>query len=235
MPYGRNTTKFSEGIYFTFGVSSKDELFKYIDNNGLTKRFKRIHFHNSSRTIEEFRSQLNLSKEFIEKYKSIDTINLGGDLLSLYNYGRVKFLKELLEIKKASIFSNINFIFEPGEALIKYGGMLLTTVLNIKEEKNYCNVFLDSSKWVSAPWYTGKPILLESESNNNKFKYCLYGNTMFPYDNYFSTPVFLPKLEEGDRLLLPEFGAYTLSNFRSFHLINKPNEYILSNNELKRI
>ena len=47
------------------------------------------------------------------------------------------------------------------------------------------------------------------------------------------SPIKLPIVEEDDILLFPEYGAYTLSNYRSFQLIKRPREYFLKMGLLK--
>ncbi|MBK0348275.1 hypothetical protein JDW15_06450 [Aerococcaceae bacterium zg-ZJ1578] len=227
----------STGEYTAFGVPLDDEIFNYITENSLQKYFRRIHFHNSNRSLAEFRLQLNTAISLIEKYPFIDTINMGGDILGFYRDGRRKFLRELIYIKHNPIFNGINFIYEPGDALIKYGGMLLTKVITIKETIGKTYVFLDSSKWISGPWHTGMPVVLKTRDYNPSHKrgYYLLGNTMFSGDAYFGEPVMLPELREGDGILFPEYGAYTVSNFREFHLFQKPREYLYCDGELIKI
>ena len=47
------------------------------------------------------------------------------------------------------------------------------------------------------------------------------------------SPIKLPIVEENDILLFPEYGAYTLSNYRSFQLIKRPREYYFEDGIIK--
>ncbi|MBG9985757.1 hypothetical protein HZY91_02485 [Facklamia sp. DSM 111018] len=225
------------GEYCSFGISLSDHLFKYINENRLQRYFKRIHFHNSNRSLVELRKQLEIAINLIDRYPAIDTINLGGDILGFYRSGRHEFLKELFRIKADPVLSKINFIYEPGDALIKYGGMLLTSVIAIKKNADVNYAFLDSSKWISGPWHMGSPIVLNNKTLDDSFqkKYYFFGNTMFSGDTYFDDPITLPELYENDRLLFPEYGAYTLSNYRGFHMLPKPTEYMYIDGTLLKI
>lgn len=49
------------------------------------------------------------------------------------------------------------------------------------------------------------------------------------------SPIKLPIVEENDILLFPEYGAYTLSNYRSFQLKKRPREYFFEDGIIKEV
>ena len=224
-----------EGDYNIYGVSLNDSIFHKIQNSNAKELLKRIHFHRNNRSVDNLFQSLEVAKKLIREYPSIDTINLGGDLLNVYVENRKKFIQFLYYLKKDEILKNISIIFEPGDALIKYGAMLGTRVTNLKIDKknNVQHLFLDSSSWICAPWLKSNPIVLLKKKTQEQ-EYYLHGNTMYPGDVFNHSPIKLPIVEENDILLFPEYGAYTLSNYRSFQLIKRPREYFFEDGIIKQ-
>ncbi|MGX7112857.1 hypothetical protein [Gemella cuniculi] len=146
--------------YKYYGISVKNNhAFEYVKKKN--KKIIRIHYHANNFTIDEFLHRIELSKYLIKKYPTIREINMGGDLLTLYK-DRKKFLKTLIQLNNDEFFKGVKLIFEPGDALLKYCGFLLTTVVNKKIVNDQHILFTDSSMWVSAPWGIENPIILNS-------------------------------------------------------------------------
>ncbi|MBU0279065.1 MULTISPECIES: hypothetical protein [unclassified Gemella] len=155
---------------------------------------------------------------------------MGGDLLTLYK-NRSKFLKILINLNSDPVFKKIKLIFEPGDALLKYCGFLLTSVVNKKIVNNKNILFVDSSIWVSSPWGIEKPIILNPKIKKEKYE--VMGNTMY-YGDCFGN-FSLETKNKGDIIIFPGFGSYTISNFRNFHLYKKYKEYLIIDKKILQI
>lgn len=215
--------------YKYYGISiNNNPDFEYIKKKN--KKIIRIHYHANNFTIDEFLHRIELSKYLIKKYPTIREINMGGDLLTLYK-DRKKFLKILIQLNNDEFFKGIKLIFEPGDALLKYCGFLLTTVVSEKIIDNQHIIFTDASTWVSAPWGIGDPIILNPSFP--KREYTIMGNTMY-YGDCFGKFALEIK-NKGDMIIFSGFGSYTISNFRKFHLYEKYNEYLIMDNKLLKI
>lgn len=228
--------------YSRFGVPIHDvRLYQTLDLYNL--QIKRAHFHFGPKSINDLLKVWNFITTLNGYFDSLDTINFGGGLLNLYN-NRKETLLGLLELNNQiqnSRFSSSKIIFEPGDALVINSGYLVTEILSIKQLKKEKNIIItDSSSWAYAPWTSPSVINLSNYNDvhkNRKIKYYIAGNTLYEGDYYnksdmVGAPFTLNESTNGDRLLFSQFGAYTMSNFRGFHLYPRPEEYFFTNSKL---
>lgn len=224
--------------YIRFGVSIYDEsLYEILDLYNL--KIKKAHFHIGPESINELFKVWDFITTLNGYFDDLESINFGGGLLNLYNNRKETLLGflELDNLIKNSKFSISKIIFEPGDALVINSGFLVTEILSIKKIKEGKRVIItDSSPWAYAPWTSPSVINISNVNNVNKcggIEYYIAGNTLYDGDYYgisndVGSAFIFNESSNGDRLLFSQFGAYTMSNFRGFHLYPQPKEYFFS-------
>lgn len=224
----------SKSRYNRFGININSNKFKDIINN-YDLKIVRLHFHIGPNDINEILEAFEFIEGLDHDFKYVNSINFGGGLSNLYQ-NREKTLNGFIRLNNKIEKSRLNIkevIFEPGEALIINAGYLVTEVLSIKEsEKNNKRYAItDSSPWSSAPWIKPSVINLSKlHTNCEMINYIITGNTLYDGDIYGNgnleeIMLLVKKINIGERLVFSQFGAYTLSNHRPFHLYPKPHVY----------
>lgn len=226
----------SESRYTRFGISIHDEKFK-----NLVEKYKlnitRLHFHVGPRNIEDILQVFDFIEDLDDNFNNVKSINFGGGLANLYEE-RAKTLNGFLILNKRIINSKLpirEVIFEPGDALIINSGYLVTEVLSIKDSAKKMKKYAitDSSPWSFAPWVKPSVINLSKlYKDSEEINYIISGNTLYDGDIYGSQNIeemqlLVKKINIGEKLIFSQFGAYTLSNHRSFHLYPKPYIYTI--------
>lgn len=234
----RVSTESLDGVdnYNRFGISIKDyRLTKIIKKFHL--KITRLHFHIGPKNIDDLLNVWDFIENLDDMFKYVTSINFGGGLSNLYN-DRSRTLQGFILINEKIRNSSLEIkevIFEPGEAFIINSGYLVTEVLSIKQSDKLTKdiVITDSSPWSYAPWVTPSIINLSNLNNKiDKNSYLIAGNTLYDGDIYgFGEKELITfdikKIEVGDKLLFSQFGSYTLSNYRSFHLYPRPDLYFI--------
>lgn len=226
----------NELIKSRFGISLENkEFYNYINDNDI--KLVRIHFHNGNKT-NEFFDILKDKLRIIESrglLKDIRTINLGGGISEYIEQKKFhQFIDEIRKISKEfKELENINYIIEPGNAIVEFSGLLVSQVTSsdICENKNF--VTLDTSAYNINRWIQPK-IIGYKAFNNCEEKNILtniYGNTCFEQDIYIENKV-LPYLNIGDRVFIFPVGGYCKSNSTNLHDIKFPKEYFFYKGEL---
>ncbi len=184
-----------------------------------------------------------------EKGVIIDNLDLGGGFPVSYGDKRVfqpedmgeefsGYLRD--ELDKAGL-SYPKLIFEPGKFIVANSGFAITKILAKKELKGKNIAILDGSAYSIAPdilvngcEYDVIPTDLKSPENK-KTTYKLTGCTCDMID-IIRKDIELPKLSEGDLLMLMDIGAYSTVLASNFNTLKRP-QVILANSygELKTI
>lgn len=204
-------------------------------------KIKQIHLHiGEMRNSTVIKKVTNYIINHLHLYKDVEVINIGGGLTYLYsNEKEVKktwtivseFAKECNEI----LNKKIRIIIEPGMLLMAMSGYLYTKVCSSDFSPNtgIKNITLDSSAWNLTYW-TPQILIHNYTLNESKEEHMLFGNTCYEHDLFIES-CYTNTLDIGDKILLSPAGAYVSSMARSLHGYPIPQEWLLQNNQLKRI
>lgn len=213
-------------------------------------RLTRLHTHTGQMTPLHLRYKVRYLLAVAEVYPDITEIDLGGGFFSLYA-DRELALKAWAEVGDAlSQFTaktgrSVRIQVEPGGAILAAHGYLVTTVRSVESAHPFFEadvVTVDSSAWNFAPWQMPQAVPLTPARDGEQLRSTLIaGNTLYEND-FFGTPVRgrrqsypLPQQHPGDRLLLTNSGAYTMTNSRLFNRLPLPAEYVVHAGSIERI
>ncbi|MGV3467372.1 MAG: hypothetical protein ACO1OT_19045 [Heyndrickxia sp.] len=220
-----------EMIPSRFGINIDQEFIKFITDNNIT--ISRLHFHNGEKNESFFELVKEKIKLLLNRgvLNELETINLGGGLMSILLDMRFKEFIDGIKNLKSKLFGNknINFIIEPGNALVNISGFLVTKVINIEKDnsKNTQEIILNTSSYNLNHWFNPVVFSTTSKSTNKKHSN-LYGITCYEYD-YFAKGIEIKSLKKGDKVTFYPVGAYSKSNHTSLHGLPFPNEYYYHN------
>ncbi len=227
------------GLDSRFGIDfyeSKDELIRLKETYDLA--ISNLHIHTGQSTGASFQFKLKYLLEIASQIDTIKTINLGGGLFYLFHNREEtrKLFKEMnLLIRN---WENVHgrkleFIFEPGGALLAGNGYLISEIVSKKvhKKRNVTMLQCDTSFWNLSPWIRSNPIFLNRSDEVERVVFV--GNTLFEGDSLSDFKEYeVPKVKKGDKVLFPAFGAYALTNARRFNRLNLPNQYVLIDGEI---
>lgn len=203
------------GKHFVFGFYSSqlNELLPQLRKHASIEKLG-IHFHRKTQNVSEWSLKEELSQSVNEKnLKSLDLVNIGGGIPSIYKnfrsetlpviFGKIKELREWLA------GMNIRMIIEPGRYLAAPSLILETTVMNIYDG----NIILDASIFNSAmdTFIAHHRLLVEGEVEAREGEaYTIKGSTPDSLD-IFRYRVFLKEIKIGDTIRFLNAGAYNFS------------------------
>lgn len=231
-----------------FGVNVTDtRLHSLLEQGSLT--VTRIHFHIGQLAPPRFLYELQYALMVAKSISTIQYIDFGGGFYDLYvNRAKARYVfKQVNELVKAyNINRSIKFRFEPGAAISGPHGYLVTTIQSIEHSHKYYGydiVQVDSSAWNFSPWHVPKVFSLDkirqSVKNNPTRPAILAGNTLYENDffggeNVLRTPTLdIPEETSiGDKLVVTNFGAYTLTNKRDFNMLGDLPVYLYTGEEV---
>ncbi len=202
------------GKHFVFGFYSR-EINNLIPELRKNKNIKTlgIHFHRKTQNVSEW-SLISELEDSLDKntLKSIDVLNIGGGIPSIYKNYRVEALESLLiKIKELRDWLNrqdIKVIVEPGRFIAAPSVKLVTEVKNIYNN----NIILNASVYNSAmdTFIAHIRLLVENESEEGT-PYVLKGSTPDSLDIY-RYRVFLKEVPKiGDKITFLNAGAYNFN------------------------
>ena len=198
-------------------LKTRPEIFEQIDG---------FHIHTlceqNSDALEETLEVVE--KHFLQSYKNIRWINLGGGHLITKNNYDLDRLKKILRDLKSRY--DVQIYLEPGEAIALNAGFLISTVLEIQHEvAGFSNVILDTSAACHMPDVLEMPYQPEvwnaSTDEVSEYAYRLSGGTCLAGDvigEYF----FDHELHENDRIVFADMANYTMVKMNTFNGINLP-------------
>lgn len=169
-------------------------------------------------------------KDFAKYLPNLKWVNMGGGHHPTRKDYKIDLLIKLIKNFKAKY--GVQVIMEPGEAVVLNAGYLMTTVLDIIENKGHVAI-VDSSAETHAPDVLGMPyqpaIIGAMKGPGKKHLYriggpsCLAGDTFGDYS--FDKP-----LVPGQKLLFTDMALYTFVKNTTFNGIPLPSIGILGKN-----
>ena len=194
-----------------------------------------LHFHtlceSSSYDLEK---TLNVVEEKFGKYFSrLKWLNMGGGHLMTRDDYNVEHLILILKNFQAK-YPHLQLILEPGSAFAWRTGVLVSTVLDIVENKGIKTAMLDVSFACHMPDCLEMPykpaIVGATEVTAGKPTYRMGGNSCLSGD-FFGSWSFDKKLKPGDRIVFEDMIHYTMVKTTMFNGVSHPSIGIRTKNE----
>lgn len=115
---------------------------------------------------------------------------------------------------------------EPGAALVQSAGRLECTILDITTAGGVRTAILDASvNHLPNVFSYQEPPFISNSSSKGQFRYALAGPTCLAGD-IFGTYGFERRLQIGERLSIPNVGAYTFAKSHMFNGVALPSVYL---------
>ena len=236
-----NSSKFNSKLGVVF---DKKHLFKL---GALMKRCENIkintilsHFSTQMNNVEQFSINLDNIIQNINKLKNIgfdiENINLGGGFpeATVMNRDQLKKIAyKMKELVDSADLSNKKVYFEPGRYFIGDAGVFLAEIIQSNDSRW---VFLNIGNHI-CPKFAKCALRFYNTSQidqPHKYKTSFAGIVPTDQDVLAKNYYFTQEIEEGDKVLITNVGAYclTFSNRFPYPL---PNIFLIKRDEIKKI
>jgi len=229
-----------------FGITeeSLNEIVK-MDKEGKIK-VTALHIHTGSDIIENNHFELGIRKIFsiANKFKNIETIDLGGGIKIPYFFGDTEtdlnryaeVINEEVEKFKLKKGKDLKLIFEPGKFLVSDSGYFITKVNYIKKSSKNTFVQVNSgfNHFVRPTLYKSyHEIVNLSNPNDKKFEYSVVGYIC--EKDTFAEKREISRVSKGDLLCFKNSGAYGFTMTSNYNSRLKPTEVCIYKDEIKKI
>lgn len=195
---------------------------------GLLEGVRGLHFHTNCDS-DDFRP-LRATVRRVEKrlgdwLPRLEWINLGGGYLFEATTDTTP-LVETIERLKTSY--GLEVFLEPGAAFVRRAGFLVTEVIDLFRSSGKTVAVLDTTinHWPEIYEYQFEPDIL-GHKDEGEHEYLLAGSSCLAGD-LLGEYAFEEPLRIGSRVVLPDFGAYTLVKANMFNGINLPTIYSIT-------
>jgi len=197
-----------------------------------------LHFHTlcESNSFDLEKTLLKVEQKFGHLLHKVKWLNMGGGHLMTRKGYNVEHLVLLLRSFKGK-YPNLQLIMEPGSAFLWQTGFLLSTVVDIVENKGIRTAILDVSFACHMPDCLEMPykpaIRNATDEAEGKPTYRMGGNSCLSGD-FIGSWSFDNELKIGDRIIFEDMIHYTTVKTTMFNGISHPAMAILhSNGELQ--
>lgn len=199
-----------------------------------------LHFHTlcESNSFDLEKTLAVIDEKFGKYFPQIKWLNMGGGHLMTHKDYDVEHLITLLKNFRAK-YPHLHIILEPGSAFAWQTGFLLSTVLDVVENKGIKTAMLDVSFSCHMPDCLEMPykpaIRGASDVISGKPAYRMGGNSCLSGDFYGSW-TFENELKVGDQVIFEDMIHYTMVKTTMFNGVTHPSIGILTKeNEFKLI
>jgi diaminopimelate decarboxylase len=200
-----------------------------------------VHIGSQILDVKPYESMLKILDKIIKKTNhSFDYIDLGGGMgIDYENNKKVLNLKKYsLNIEKFLKNNNSKIIFEPGRSIVGNIGILISTIIYIKEGHNKNFIILDvaMNDLMRPALYNSKHRILPAtkvQKKSNK-TYEFVGPICESTDKFLTINKF-QKLNEKDLVVICDVGAYGMSLSSNYNLRPKAIEILIKNSKINII
>ena len=191
-------------------------------------RLEGIHFHSNCESTdfgELLRTVQHLEKNVGGLLERVKWINLGGG----YLFEDGEYIESLrTAIDHLHQTYGLQVFIEPGTALVRSAGYIVSSVLDIFESDGLNIAVLDTTvNHMPEVFEYGYEPDVYGHDDENEHEYQLAGTTCLAGD-VFGTYRFENPLELGSRIVFLDQGAYTLTKAHMFNGVNLPSVYALT-------
>ena len=168
----------------------------------------------------------HLDDQLSDLLHNFEWVNLGGGYLFDEESSNDEYFIESVEILQSKY--GLNIFIEPGAAIVREAGYLVSTVLDIFYRDGKSIAVLDTSinHMPEVFEYQFLPDVF-GDVEAGRFSYVLAGSTCLAGD-VFGEYSFTEPLEVGSRVVFTGAGAYTLVKAHTFNGLNFPSIYALT-------
>lgn len=185
-----------------------------------------LHFHTlcESTSYDLERTLQEVEKRFGQFLSKIKWLNMGGGhLMTRKGYDTEHLISLLLAFKQK--YPNLELIMEPGSAFAWQTGFLLTTIVDIVENKGIKTAIIDASFTCHMPDCLEMPykpaIRFATDAVEGKPTYRIGGNSCLSGD-FMGDWSFDKPLEIGDKIIFEDMIHYTIVKTTMFNGIPHP-------------
>lgn len=185
-----------------------------------------LHFHTlcESTSFDLERTLQEVEKKFGDLLSQVKWLNMGGGHLMTKKGYDTAHLISVLHAFKAK-YPNLEIIMEPGSAFAWQTGFLLTTVVDIVENKGINTAIIDASFTCHMPDCLEMPykpaIRYATDAVEGKPSYRIGGNSCLSGD-YMGDWSFEKPLKVGDKIIFEDMIHYTIVKTSMFNGIPHP-------------
>lgn len=188
-----------------------------------------IHFHSNceSESLEPLlKTVRRVSKRLDRLLQRVSWVNLGGGYL--FSHGKAEPLREAVDLLTERY--GVEVFIEPGSALVRGAGYLVSTVIDLATNRGETLAYLDTTvnHLPEVYEYQYEPDVV-GHLDKGKYQYRLVGCTCLAGD-MFGSYAFDSPLEIGSRVVFTDVGAYTSVKAHMFNGINLPAGYWITEN-----
>lgn len=194
-----------------------------------------------------FLQAIDILLTIAKRLKNLEYVDIGGGFgvpsgLSEEPFNWREFgtaISEKMKRFSKSINRNIELKLEPGRSIIGTAGILLTRVVEVKQQNGLTFIGTDTSMSNFARPYIYDQfheVLLVEDSNSRPLEQNVFigGNTVASKD-FLAKNITLPAIEKGDLLAIMNTGAYGFSMSSHFCCRLRPAEVMVKGNDVRLI
>lgn len=242
------------GEYGRLAMRERDipQALKIAEEYGVTIDGVHASFGTNIKDVEIFLQAVDLFFQFIRKVihpriPGLKYIDLGGGVGAKetgdksFNYGKLgEGLTRLITGLNRDLNKEFELAIEPGRALLGDAAVFLTKVTDIKQRHQKNLVGTDGSITIFPLPILSKDkchevtVLGREEETLSDTVSDICGKTAYARD-YLARDIYLPPVETGDILVLPNAGSYCYGMMNEFLGMLKPPEVLISNGKYRLI
>ncbi len=188
---------------------------------------------------EIFKKMKKNAQLFIDKGHYIKHVDLGGGLGVTYQQNEKVLKLELVKSEMDKCFENVAYqlSFEPGRYLVANAGILVTSIITIKNNGGINFLITDAgmhSLIRPALYQAHHDIEAVDKSNSKLIDYTVAGPICESSD-IFDKDISLPKQKVGNLLIIKDTGAYGKVMASNYNSRGLPAEILVRNNAFSQI
>lgn len=194
-------------------------------NPGLFGQLTGLHFHTNCDSTN-FRQLREIVERIVRRigpgvFNKLRWLNMGGGYHFPADHDYTDFFSVVDLVKRAGL----EVFIEPGSALVRDAGSVVSTVVDLFRVDGQCVAVLDTTvnHMPEVFEYQFEPDVL-GDVEDGHFEYTLAGSSCLAGD-VFGVYAFLQPLELGSRIVFQNMGAYSLVKSHMFNGINRPSIY----------
>ena len=189
-----------------------------------------VHFHTNcdcASLVPLQKTVKAIVSEIPEVLSKVQWINLGGGYL--FKAGDCELLSEIVGLLKGDF--GLDVFVEPGSAIVRDAGSLVTSVVDVLQRNGYDIVILDTTvNHVPEVFeYQYEPDVV-GHGDDYEYRYLLAGGSCLAGD-IFGEYRFAQPLEIGQKLTIANIGSYSTVKMHMFNGINLPAVYYRRDDE----